>query len=75
MPELYSNAEYWFHRAFKAQVQKAKLLLNNPEDWARLQVWDGNGLKPVMVEGFSGEPTLEQILEADRLARLAVKNS
>lgn len=61
MPELYSNAEYWFHRAFKAEVQKAKLLLNNPEDWARLQVWDGNGLKPVMSEGFSGEPTLEQI--------------
>lgn len=61
MPELYSKAEYWFHRAFKAEVQKARLLLNNPEDWARLQVWDGNGLKPVMVEGFSGEPTLEQI--------------
>ena len=48
-----SDAILWYHRLFKPYVEENQLLQNRPEDWARLQVWDGNGLKPVMPDGFS----------------------
>lgn len=56
-----SDAILWYHRLFKPYVEENQLLQNRPEDWARLQVWDGNGLKPVMPDGFSGIPNEEQI--------------
>ena len=56
-----SEANLWYYRLFKPYVETDQLLQNNPEDWARLRVWDGNTLKPVMPEGFSGVPNEEQI--------------
>lgn len=56
-----SEAILWYYRLFKPYVEEAHLLQNNSEDWARLQVWDGDGLKSVMPEGFSGVPNEEQI--------------
>lgn len=56
-----SDAILWYHRLFKPYVEENQLLQNSPEDWARLQVWDGNGLKSVMPDGFSGIPNEEQI--------------
>lgn len=56
-----SEANLWYYRLFKPYVEGDQLLQNSPEDWARLQVWDGNGLKPVMPDGFSGLPNEEQI--------------
>lgn len=37
------------------------LLEENPEDWKRIQIWDGKNLVSAMPEGFSGRPTPEQI--------------
>ena len=56
-----SEAILWYFRLFKPYVEEKQLLQNSPEDWSRLQVWDGNGLKPVMPDGFSGIPDEEQI--------------
>ena len=61
MPYPHSEAIHWYYRVFMPDVQHSKLLPNKPEDWARLQVWDGNSLKPAMPAGFSGVPTEEQI--------------
>jgi hypothetical protein len=61
MPYPHSEAIHWYYRIFMPVVQHSKLLPNKPEDWARLQVWDGNSLKPAMPAGFSGVPTEEQI--------------
>ena len=61
MPYPHSEAIHWYYRIFMPDVQRSKLLPNKPEDWARLQVWDGNSLKPAMPAGFSGVPTEEQI--------------
>lgn len=59
MPYMPSEAINWYYRVFKPSVESKFLLQNNPQDWARLQVWDGNGLKPVMPERFRGVPTEE----------------
>ena len=56
-----SEAFLWYFRLFKPYVEENQLLQNSPEDWSRLQVFDGNSLKPVMPEGFSGIPSKEQI--------------
>ena len=61
MPYPHSKAIHWYYRVFMPDMQHSRLLPNKPEDWARLQVWDGNSLKPVMPAGFSGVPTEEQI--------------
>lgn len=61
MPYPHSKAIHWYYRVFMPAVQHSILLPNKPEDWARLQVWDGNSLKPAMPAGFSGVPTEEQI--------------
>ena len=56
-----NEAFLWYFRLFKPYVEENQLLQNSPEDWSRLQVFDGNNLKPVMPEGFSGIPNKEQI--------------
>ena len=61
MPYPHSEAIHWYYRIFMPAVQHSKLLPNKPEDWARLQVWDGNSLKSAMPAGFSGVPTEAQI--------------
>lgn len=61
MPYPHSEAIHWYYRVFMPAVQNSTLLTNKPEDWARLQVWDGNSLKPAMPAGFSGDPTEDQI--------------
>ena len=61
MPYPHSEAIHWYYRIFMPDMQKSKLMPNKPEDWARLQVWDGNSLKPALPEGFSGVPTEAQI--------------
>ena len=61
MPFRPTDAMHWYYRVFKAEVEVIDLHQNKPKDWTRLQVWDGNSLKPVMPEGFSGVPNEEQI--------------
>lgn len=61
MPYPHSEAIHWYYRVFMPAMQHSRLLPNKPEDWARLQVWDGNSLKTAMPAGFSGVPTEEQI--------------
>ena len=49
--------EVWFYEKFATgnfQVDRA-------EDWAGLQVMDGNTRKPAMGQGFQGRPSSEQI--------------
>lgn len=56
-----SDAILWYYHVFKPKEEEKQLLQDNPQDWARLQVWDGEKLVPAMPEGFSGLPSDEQI--------------
>lgn len=56
-----SDAILWYYRSFKPSVESDQLLQNNPQDWSRLRVWDGENLVPAMPEGFSGIPSEQQI--------------
>ena len=56
--------EVWFYEKFATgsfQVDRA-------EDWAGLQVMDGNTLKPAMGQGFQGRPSSEQIENLYKMA-------
>ena len=56
--------EIWFYEKFATgsfQVDRA-------EDWAGLQVMDGNTLKPAMGQGFQGRPSSEQIENLYKMA-------
>ena len=72
MPYRPSDANHWYYRVFKPSVESRYLLQNEPDDWSRLQVWDGKELKPAMGKGFFGEPTQAQI---DRLYSHVQKNT
>ena len=61
MPEPQSAANVWFYQDFLANGQKEELWTNRPEDWNRLQILDGNTLKPAMGSGFQGRPTPAQV--------------
>ena len=61
MPEPQTAANVWFYQDFLANGQKEELWTNRPEDWNRLQILDGNTLKPAMGPGFQGRPTSAQV--------------
>lgn len=61
MPVNQFDANVWYYQDFLADKQGIEFLQNRPEDWSRVQVWDGNALKPAMEPGFQGVPTPEQI--------------
>ena len=61
MPEPQTAANVWFYQDFLANGQKEELWTNRPEDWNRLQILEGNTLKPAMEPGFQGRPTSAQV--------------
>ena len=57
--------EIWFYEKFVDGYFR----MNKAEDWSRLQVMDGNALKPVMEQGFTGAPSSAQIENLHNLAQ------
>lgn len=56
--------EIWFYEKFAT----GKFQVDRAEDWAGLQVMDGNALKPAMGQGFQGRPSSEQIENLYKMA-------
>ena len=56
--------EVWFYEQFAT----GKFQVDRAEDWAGLQVMDGNTLKPAMGQGFQGRPSSEQIENLYKMA-------
>lgn len=61
MPEPQTAANVWFYQDFLADGQKVDFWVNRPEDWSRLQILEGDTLKPAMEPGFQGRPTPAQV--------------
>ena len=61
MPEPQTAANVWFYQDFLADGQKVDFWVNRPEDWSRLQILEGNTLKPAMGPDFQGRPTPAQV--------------
>ena len=68
MLEKQLNANVWFYQDFLNDAQKQEFWLNRPEDWSRLQIFDGTTMKPAMEPGFKGHPTPEQVMQLHDLA-------
>ena len=66
MPYRPSDANHWYYRVFKPSVENRYLLQNEPDDWSRLQVWDGKELKPAMGKGFFGTVVIDDGVFAHR---------
>lgn len=64
---------YWleFHKSIGSSrtLGRLSLLDENPEDWKRMQIWDGKELVSAMPEGFRGKPTPEQIAHLQTAAK------
>ena len=56
--------EIWFYEKFAT----GSFLVDRAEDWAGLQVMDGNTLKPAMGQGFQGRPSSGQIENLYKMA-------
>lgn len=68
MTEKQLQANVWFYQDFLNDAQKQEFWLNRPEDWSRLQIFDGSTMKPAMEPGFKGHPTPEQVMQLHELA-------
>ena len=58
MPVNNFEASLWCYQDF-FRPQKNNFWREEPKDWARLQIWDGEKLKPAMPENFKGAPSQE----------------
>lgn len=61
MPANVSQAKVWYYQDFLSYARDLHILTDHPEDWERLQVWDGSALRPAIPGGVNGIPTDEQI--------------
>ena len=59
MPAIQHEA--WFYEKFITEGANRDFRMDRAEDWAGLQVLDGNTLKPAMGQGFKGRPSSEQL--------------
>lgn len=65
-PEEEKKLQDWYTLEFRDLVEQSRTLgqeslqEGRPEDWKRLQIWDGQNLVPAMPDGFHGSPSLEQ---------------
>lgn len=59
MPAIQHEA--WFYEKFITQGGNLNFRMDRATDWAGLQIFDGNTLKPAMGQGFKGRPTSEQL--------------
>lgn len=58
MPVNNFEASLWCYQDF-FRLQRNNFWREEPKDWARLQIWDGEKLKPAMPENFKGAPSQE----------------
>lgn len=66
MPAIQHEA--WFYQKFITGDYTKNFRMDRVEDWAGLQVMDGNTLKPAMGQGFKGQPTSEQMENLYKMA-------
>ena len=64
MPNI--QHESWFYEKF--MMAATNFRMESAADWACLQVYDGNTLKPAMGQGFQGTPSSEQLENLYNLA-------
>ena len=67
MPAIQHEA--WFYEKFITQGGNINFRMDRATDWAGLQIFDGNTLKPAMGQGFKGRPTSEQLKNLYDLAK------
>ena len=63
------EAYVWFYQDFVNETQAKAFWLNRPEDWSRLQILEGDTMKPAMEAGFRGQPTKEQVVRLHECAK------
>lgn len=74
-PEEEKNLQDWYTYKFRNRVDDSRTLggealqEDRPEDWKRLQIWDGQNLVPAMPDGFRGTPSPEQQARLQRAAQ------
>ena len=74
-PEEEKKLQDWYTLEFRDLVEQSRTLgqeslqEGRPEDWKRLQIWDGQNLVPAMPDGFHGSPSLEQQAHLQKAAK------